>query len=127
MIKTISHEKTNYSVLACYTDERKLPLMVIFNRKTLTKDELPSDCDDLKPAMLVCDSFEAHQLTTESTQKRLKVMNLEITVIPVGLRSNSPSMSLSINHFKHFTRDDWNKWIANNDVISTERMKRPTI
>src|SRR5215469_12670791 len=42
MIKTSGNEKTRYTVvLACCADGTKLPLLLIFKRKTLPKDVIP--------------------------------------------------------------------------------------
>lgn len=42
-IKTSGHEKNRYTmVLACTADGNKLPPLVIFKRKTLPKEKIPS-------------------------------------------------------------------------------------
>ena len=43
LVKTSGHEKTHYTVvLACCGDGTKLPPMIIFKRKTQTKEKIPA-------------------------------------------------------------------------------------
>ncbi len=157
-VKTSGHEKTHYTVvLTCCADGTKLPPMLIFKRKTMPKDKLPSgvyvhvhpkgwmDENGMrlwlekvwgrrpgallkKPALMVWDAFRAH--TTDAIKKQISQMKTQVAVIPGGLTSQLQPLDVSINKpFKCFIREEWNKWMQEEEceVTPTGRRKRPSI
>ena len=157
-VKTTGNEKTHYTVaLACLADGSKLPPMLIFKRKTIPKEKLPSgvvvhvqekgwmDEDGMgmwlnkiwsrrpggllrKPSLLVWDQFRAH--TTDTIKRKMKQLNTTIAVIPGGLTSQLQPLDVSLNKpFKSFMREEWGQWLAagNHEVTATGRIKRPSI
>mgnify|MGYP003623222955 FL=1 len=144
-IKTSGHEKTHYTVvLACCADGSKLPPMIIFKRKTLPKEKIPTGLivhvhekgwmDESgmkvwiekvwgrrngallkKKAFLVLDQFRAH--LKESIKQRFQECNTELAVIPGGLTSQLQPLDVSLNKpFKVFMREEWNKWMMDASV-----------
>lgn len=157
-IKTSGHEKTHYTVvLACCADGTKLPPMLIFKRKTLPKEKLPSGVfvhvQDKgwmnqegmklwfgkiwsrrpggllkKPALLVFDQFRAH--LTEETKKLVQEARTQLAVIPGGLTSQLQPLDVSINKpFKNLMREEWSKWMqeADSHLTPTGKVRKPTI
>lgn len=157
-IKTTGHEKTHYTcVLSCCADGTKLPPLLIFKRKTMPQEKIPTGIivhvhdkgwmnengmklwfEKIwsrrpggllkKPALLVYDQFRSH--ITEATKQVAQDMKTDLAIIPGGLTSQLQPLDVSINKpFKAFMRDEWTKWMeADNPVLTpTGRMKRPTI
>lgn len=140
-IKTSGHEKNHYTVvLAVTADGNKLPPLVIFKRKTLPKEKIPSgiqvhvhpkgwmDEEGMKlwirnvwekrpgallkkPSLLVLDSFRSH--LTEPTKREFQMCKTEIAVIPGGLTSQLQPLDVCINKpFKALMREEWNKYMC---------------
>jgi len=158
MIKTSGNEKMRYTVvLACCADGTKLPLLLIFKRKTLPEDVIPRGIyvhvhskgwmdgvgmklllekmwskrpGDLlkKPSLLVCGQFKAH--VTESTKRLATLLKTHLAVIPGGLTSQLQPPGVSVDKlFKAFMHEEWAKWIEapTHHVIPAGRVKRPLI
>ncbi|KAJ7345310.1 hypothetical protein JRQ81_001260 [Phrynocephalus forsythii] len=121
-------------------DGNKLPPLVIFKRKTLPKEKIPSGIqvhvhpqgwmDEQgmklwirnvwekrpgallkKPSLLVLDSFRSH--LTEPTKREFQMCKTEIAVIPGGLTSQLQLLDVCINKpFKALMREEWNKYMC---------------
>ena len=141
LIKTTGNEKNHFTVvLACMADGSKLPPMIIFKRKTMPKEKIPSrivmhvhekgwmDENGMmlwisriwhnrpgglfkKKACLVYDMFKAHLM--DSIKTALSKLNTDIAIIPGGLTSQLQPLDVSINKpFKDRIRVLWSNWIA---------------
>jgi hypothetical protein len=146
-IKISGHEKIHYTaVLECCADGTKLPKMLIFKMKIMTKYKIPRgivvhiqerwmDENGMKlwlekvwakrpgGLLLLCDQFKSH--VKEATKKGLKYLNTQLPVVP-GLTSQLQPLDVSINKpCKAFMREEWMKWMdmPHHDLTPTGRMK----
>ena len=154
-IKTTGHEKSNFTiVLAQMADGTKLKPMVIFKRKTMPKETIPTgilvhvhpkgwmDEDGMclwirrvwntRPraafkdrSLLVLDRFAAH--LTPSVKDRFRDENTDLGIIPGGLLQ---PLDKCINKvFKQYMKELWADWIASGEHTFTPSglTRRPTI
>ena len=125
LIKTTGNEKNHFTVvLACLADDTKLKPMIIFKRKTMPREDIPSEILvhvhdkgwmyengmklwiqrvwETRPggllkknACLDYDSLKYHFM--ESIKKKLKDRNTDVALIPAGLTSQLQPLDVSIN------------------------------
>jgi len=157
-VKTTGSEKAHFTViLSCLADGTKLPAMVIFKRKTMPKDKLPSGVNvavqekrwvdknllqqwlknvwDRRPgallkkkSMLVWDMFKAYLV--DSMKKQLKKKKTTQAVIPGGCTSLLQLLDLCLNKpFKGEMHKLWNNWMTEGDkpLTAAGNLKRPSI
>ena len=141
-IKTTGNEKNHFAVvLACMADGNKLPPMIIFKRKTMPKEEIPSgvivhvhekgwmDQGGMmlwiykvwhrrpvgllrKYSCLVYDMFKTHMM--DSIKRKLENINTGVAIIPGGLTCQLQPLDESIiKPFKDKVRVLWSYWMAN--------------
>ena len=139
LIKTTGNEKNNFTVVlaACLADGTKLKIIIIFKRKTMPREDIPSgivvhvhqkgwmDENGMKlwmwetrpgglikkNACLVYDCFKTHPM--ESIKKKLKDRNADVALIPAGLTIQLQPLDVSINNpFKEKVRVLWSNWMA---------------
>ena len=141
-IRTIGNEKSSLTVvLGCQANGQKLPPMVIFKRKTLTKENFPAGVifkanpkgwmdeemmsDWLQevyvkrpdgffhksPSLLIYDSMCAH--LTDAVKAKVKKTNSELAIIPGGLTKKLQSLDIGINRpFMVKLRVAWEHWMT---------------
>ena len=157
-VKTSGGEKSHFTVvLSCLADGTKLRPLIVFKRKTMPKEKIPSEVivmvqqkgwvDEnillqwlekvwfkrpgalLKPdSLLVWDMFRAHLL--DSVKRKLKENKTRQAVIPGGTTSILQPLDVCLNKpFKSNMRELWNNWMLNGDKELTKagNLKRPDI
>ena len=141
LIKTTGNEKTHFTVvLSCLANGTKLKPMIIFKRKTMPKEDVPSGVfvhvhqkgwmDEQgmllwiekvwerrpghllrKKACLVYDMFKTYLM--DSIKNKLKRGNADVAIIPGVLTSQLQPLDVSINKpFKEKVRMLWSDWMA---------------
>jgi hypothetical protein len=157
IIRTSGCEKQRCTaMLAITVDGRKLPLYVIFKRKTMPKAKLPNGvhvhvqgkgwmnaamvCDWVckvwgqppgallrRPSLLVWDSFRRH--FGDDTKRILTEMKTDLAVIPGGLTSVLQLLNVSVNKpFKDNVRKMYTQWMAKggHEFTPTAKIRRPS-
>lgn len=152
-VSTTVHERTGFTVvLACSESGEKLKPMVIFKRKTMPKENLPSgvvvhchnkgwmDRDGMavwgekvwrprpvsffdRTSLLIFDSFSAH--IDENVRNTFKTEHkTTTTVIPGGLTKKLQLLDILVNRsFKNHVREEWEKWMSEGIHTFTETGK----
>ncbi|MCG7877729.1 MAG: hypothetical protein N0C90_15530 [Candidatus Thiodiazotropha endolucinida] len=157
-VKTMGGEKSHFTViLSCMADGTKLRPAVVFKRKTMPKEKIPSDLlvmvqpkgwvDEpilmewlekvwfrrpgalLNPnSLLVWDMFRVHLL--DSVKRRLRERKTRQAVIPGGTTSLLQPLDVCLNKpFKSNMRNLWNDWMVNGEKTLTKagNLRRPDI
>ena len=156
-VKTSGAEKSHFTViLSCMADGSKLKPVVVFKRKTMPKEKLPSGLlvlvqekgwvneavlmewlDKvwfrrpgalLNHSLLVWDMFRVHLL--DSVKRKLKDNKTRQAVIPGGTTSILQPLDVCLNKpFKTTMRELWNKWMMNGEKELTKagNLKRPDL
>ena len=140
LVNTTGHEKSRFTVvLTCLADGTHLKPMVIFKRKTISKEKFPPGViihchpkgwmDEAglkvwiqkvwsarpggllrKRSLLIWDSFRAHLV--DSVKEALRKTKTDIAVIPGGLTSVLQPLDVSLNKpFKDHLRAKWTTWM----------------
>ncbi|KAJ4436451.1 hypothetical protein ANN_19084 [Periplaneta americana] len=144
-------------MLAMTADGGKLPPYVIFKRKTIPKDDVPTgihiraqvkgwmDAEMVrdwvrtvwnkrpgallrKPSLLVWDSFRGH--LGDDTKRFLTEMKTDMAVIPGGLTSVLQPLDVSVNKpFKDNMRKLCSKWktLGGHSLTPTGKFRRPSV
>jgi transposase-like protein len=154
-INTTGHERNCFTVvLACAADGSKLPAMIIYKRRTVPKENLPSGVQiEVNPkgwmneeimtswlntvwrkrknslfkprALLIMDSMAAH--IKESVKKEVKSTGAKLSIIPGGLTKLLQPLDVGVNRsFKSKLRSEWEKWMTQGIHSFTDggRMRR---
>ena len=157
-VRTSGQEKTHFTVvLAGCADGTKLPPVIIFKRKTFSKEKIPTGvivhmheegwmneggmkiCLNRvwsrrpggllkKPALLIFDHFKAH--VTQSAKATAADLKTQPAVIPGGLTSQLPPLDISVNKpLKALMRKEWRSWMlsAGDDLTPAGRVREASI
>ena len=150
-ITTTGNEKTHFTVvLACSETGKKLKPLVIFKRKTLSKENVPNgvvvhcqskgwvDRDGMavwaekvwrrrpvpffnRTSLLLLDSFSVH-LHKDVCGNLKKEHKTTTAVIPGGLTKVLQSLDISVNRsFKAKIREQWEKWRESTPIQRQEK------
>lgn len=145
-VKTFGHEKTHYiAMLSCCPNGTKLPLLLIFKRRTLPKDNIPcgiccwcppkrggwmkrewrhgwiSSGQHIPVASLktipTCVRPILHPHNIGYSRKGAEMrLEMKMAVIPCGLISQLQPLDVSINKpFKAFMNEEWKQWMRTTD------------
>lgn len=156
-VRSTGHEKSHFTVvLSCLANGIKLKPMVIFKRKKMPKEKLPSgvlvhvqekgwmdengvnlwirEIWDKRPggfnkrSLLVWDSFRGHLV--DRVKKNLQDGRTETAVIPGGCTSILQPLDVSLNKpFKTYLRESWNDWMLHGEKSFTDHgnMRAPSL
>jgi hypothetical protein len=153
-LSTTGHEKSNFTVILAITAKGgKLPPMVIFKRKTIPKENFPTNihieanekgwvneeimknwidkvwkrrpASFFKPSsLLIFDSCRAH--ITENVKKYVE-RESKLAVIPGGLTPKLQPLDIAVNRsFKTKLRAKWETWMLNqiHEYTASGKIKR---
>ncbi|GBB85252.1 hypothetical protein RclHR1_11800008 [Rhizophagus clarus] len=126
LILSTGYERLNFTVvLACMADGTKLPPVIIFKLKNISREVFPD-------GVIICtnpevlDSFSAHK--TDVVKQRFCEKKTDLAVIPGGLTSRLQLLNVSLNmSFKAKVRNLYNNWMSKaiKDYTPSGKIKRP--